>query len=143
MKEASNYVNISNFSFTIPPAVQALKFYQSLDGDKALSSVEPYLKLASAYLGLKEYKRSEEYLAYARWIVMNTTECPESIRAHVHLLLGQVNSAQENIPTAKAELSTAIYYSSKHSGPDSLLTSIGYFRLGTQCVCVICSYCLI
>lgn len=130
MKETSNFLNTSNFIFAIPPAVQAMKFYQSLDGDKSLSSVEPYLKLASAYLGLKEYKRAEEYLAYARWIVMNVTEAPEQIRAQVHLLLGQVNSAQENIPTAKAELSTAIYYSSRHSGPDSLLTSIGYFRLG-------------
>ena len=88
MKEAINYLNNNNFVYTIPPSVQALKLYQSLDGDKALTSVEPYLKLAQAYLGLKENKKAEEYVAYARWIVMNLPQCPEQVRAHVHMLLG-------------------------------------------------------
>ena len=89
MKEATNYVNNNNYIYTIPPSIQALKLYQALDGDKTLSSVEPYLKLAQAYLGLKENKRAEEYVAYARWIIMNLQQCPETVRSQVHMLLGK------------------------------------------------------
>jgi hypothetical protein len=38
---------------------------------RSISCVEPYLQLAHSYLGLNELKKSEEYLALARWIVLN------------------------------------------------------------------------
>lgn len=130
LTEASNLLSVKKYQLVIPAAIQALKFSQEIDGDRSISSVEPYLKLAHCYLGLNELKKAEEYLALARWIVLNSEECTDDTRAHLHMLIGRVNTAQGNFEGAKQEFANSIFYSSRCYGAEAVSTSIGYFRLG-------------
>lgn len=57
--EASNLLSVRKYYYVIPAAIQALKFCQELDGERSISSVEPYLQLAHAYLGLSDLKKAE------------------------------------------------------------------------------------
>lgn len=130
LSEASNLLSVKKYQLVIPAAIQALKFCQQIDGDRSISSVEPYLQLAHSYLGLSELKKSEEYLALARWIVLNSEECSDRTRSHLHMLVGRVYTAQGNFIGAKPEYANSIYYSSRYFGAESISTAIGYFRLG-------------
>ncbi len=56
--ESSNLLSVKKYQLVIPAAIQALKFCQEIDGERAISSVEPYLQLAHSYLGLNELRRS-------------------------------------------------------------------------------------
>ena len=150
LTEASNLLSVKKYQLVIPAAIQALKFCQEIDGDKSISSVEPYLKLAHSYLGLNELKKAEEYLALARWIVLNSEECADNTRSHLHMLIGRVNTALGHFDAAKPgeysskiysvficyssdlsmslEYASSIFHSSRCYGAESISTSIGYFR---------------
>ena len=93
-------------------------------------AIEPYLQLAHSYLGLSELRKSEEYLALARWIVLNSSDCSDRTRSHLHMLVGRVATAQGHFAVAKPEYANSIYYSSRYFGAESIATAIGYFRLG-------------
>jgi tetratricopeptide (TPR) repeat protein len=128
--EASNLLSVQKYLLAIPAAVQALKFSKDVDGERSLAVVEPYLILAQSYLGLKNVSKSEEYLALARWIVLNSAECPDLVRSRMYMLMGRVCTAQGKFEDAKSEFSSAIYYMSVNSGAESVAVSMGYFRLG-------------
>jgi tetratricopeptide (TPR) repeat protein len=128
--EASNLLSVKKYQLVIPAAIQGLKFSREIDGEKSLSSVEPYLQLAHAYLGLNDLKKAEEYVASARWIVLNNASCSAKTRSHLHMLAGRVFTAQGSIAGAKAEYSSSIYFCSRCFGTESISTAIGYFRLG-------------
>jgi tetratricopeptide (TPR) repeat protein len=128
--EASNLLSVQKYLLAIPAAVQALKFSKDVDGERSLAVVEPYLILAQSYLGLKNVSKSEEYLALARWIVLNSAECPDLVRSRMYMLMGRVCTAQGRFEEAKSEFSSAIYYMSVNAGAESVSVSMGYFRLG-------------
>ena len=73
---------------------QALKFCRELDGDTSILLVEPYLQLAQASFGLRRYKQCQEYLALARWIVLNAEECTDLTRSRLHQLCGRLYATQ-------------------------------------------------
>ena len=79
---------------TVPAASQALKFCRELDGDTSILLVEPYLQLAQASFGLRRYKQCQEYLALARWIVLNAEECTDLTRSRLHQLCGRLYATQ-------------------------------------------------
>ncbi len=51
LSESSKLLSVKKYQLAIPAAIQALKFTREIDGDRAISMVEPYLHLAQASLG--------------------------------------------------------------------------------------------
>lgn len=95
----STFENVSLSSFCANSilyylAYQALKFCKDIDGDKAISLVEPYMQLSQSCLGLKQFSKAEEYLSLARWIVLNTPTCSDKIKTRLHMLKGRVAISQ-------------------------------------------------
>lgn len=130
LTESSNLLSIQKFQLAVPASIQALMFSKDCDGDRSLTVVEPYLQLAQAYLGLQVYDKAEEFLALARWIVLNTDDCSDRIRARMYLLMGRVNTALGKLEDSKKEFSKSIFYMSRFQGAEAVDTSVGYFRLG-------------
>jgi len=130
LSESSNLLSVQKYQLAIPAACQALKFCAEVDGERSLAVVEPYLQLAQSYLGLKQLGKAEEYLALARWIVLNSEECSDKVRSRMHMLMGRVSTSQGKFEEAKPELASAIFYMSRCQGAEAVATSMGYFRLG-------------
>jgi tetratricopeptide (TPR) repeat protein len=130
LSESSSLLSVQKYQLAFPAAIQALKFCKEIDGEKALSLVEPYLHLSQAALGMRQLKKAEEYLALARWIVLNHDDCSDKIRSRLYTLKGRVGTAEGNFDTAKEDYAQAIYYGSKCYGAESIVTSLGYYRIG-------------
>ena len=130
LNESSNLLSVQKYQLAFPAAIQALKFCKEVDGEKSVSMVEPYLQLSQASLGLKQLHKAEEYLSLARWIVINNANCSDIVRSRLHMLMGRVHTAQGNFDEAKPNFADAVYYASRFYGAESIVASIGYFRLG-------------
>lgn len=130
MTEASNLLSVQKYHLAVPGAIQALKFCKDIYGDKSVEVVQPYLLLAQASLGMKKLKEAEEYLALAKWNVLNSVECPDRTRSQLHQLIGRLNFAQCNFDAAKLEFASCIFFSSRSYGAEAVATAPGYFRLG-------------
>lgn len=130
LTESSNLLSVKKYQLAVPAAYQALKFCKEVDGEKSVSMVEPYLQLSQASLGLKQFRKAEEYLSLARWIVLNTPNCSDRVKSRLFMLKGRVNTAQGVFDAAKPDFSAGIYHASRCYGAESIVSSIGYFRLG-------------
>jgi tetratricopeptide (TPR) repeat protein len=130
LAESSNHLSSQQFSLAFPAAFQALKFCKEIDGERSLSLVEPYLQLSQAVLGMRQLNKAEEYLALARWIVMNNDDCPDRIRSKLFSLKGRVGTSQGHFDSAKEDYAQAIYFASKCYGAESIVTSLGFFHIG-------------
>lgn len=130
LHESSKLMSVEKFSLAIPGAVHALKYAKDLDGEKSISVVEPNLHLGQAFLGLKEYSKALENLSLARWIVLNTPDCSNMTRSRLHMLFGRVLAAQGNFMQAKEEFASSVYSAAHEGGPETIATSMGFFRLG-------------
>lgn len=130
LTESSNLLSIKKYQYAVPAAIQALKFSKECDGDRSLAVVEPYLQLTQAYLGLEQLGKAQEFLALARWLVLNSEECEDRVRARMYMLMGRVNTALGKFEDAKPEFANAIYYMAKYQGAEAVATSMGYFRMG-------------
>lgn len=130
LTESSNLLSIQKFQLAIPASIQALMFSKDCDGDRSLTVVEPYLQLAQAYLGLNVHDKAEEFLALARWIVLNTEDCSDRLRSRMYLLMGRVNTALGKFEDSKNEFAKSIFYLSRFQGAEAVGTSVGYYRLG-------------
>ena len=129
LTEASNLLSVRKFQLAKPAALQALKFFQDLDGERAVSTSEPYLQLGQSALGMQDIKKAEEFLSLANWIILNN-EVSDKTRSKFHVLLGRVFVARGDFESAKSEFASCIFYASKYYGAESITTSMGYFRLG-------------
>lgn len=129
MTECSNLLSIQKYKLAFPAAYQALKFCKEVDGEKSVSTVEPYLLLSQSSLGLNQFNKAEEYLSLARWIVLNTPNCSDKSRSKLHMLKGRVASAQGNFDVAKVDFADGIYYCSRYFGAESIACAVGYYRL--------------
>lgn len=130
LAESASLLSLQKFNLAFPAAIQALKFCKEIDGEKSLSLVEPYLQLAQALVGMKQLGKAEEYLASARWIVLNSENCSDKIRWKLYNLKGRIGTAQGNFESAKQDYAYAIYYASNCYGAESIATSLGFYRLG-------------
>lgn len=131
LSESSKLMSMEKYPLAIPAAIQALKFCRDLDGDKSISVVEPNLHLGQSFLSVKEYNKALENLTLARWIVLNRSdECSNKTRSRLHMLLGRVQYGLGNHEDAKEEFASSIFYSSRDSGPETIATSMGFYRLG-------------
>lgn len=130
MAESSSLLSAHKYQLAVPAAVQALKYSKDVDGEDSLTVVEPYLHLAHASLGLKQISQAEDYLSFARWIVLNTSNCPDRTRSRMHQFLGRVYTAKGAFDDAKKEFASCIFYSSRFCGAEAIPTASGYFRLG-------------
>ena len=129
LTEASNLLSVRKFQLAKPAALQALKFFQDLDGERAVSTIEPYLQLGQSSLGMQDIKKAEEFLSLANWIILNN-QVSDKTRSKFHMLLGRVFVARGDFENAKSEFASCIFYASKYFGAESITTSMGYFRLG-------------
>jgi tetratricopeptide (TPR) repeat protein len=130
LAESSKLISVQQYNLAIPAAIQALKFCKDIDGDRSINMVEPYLQLGQIYLCLRQLPKAEEFLGLARWIVLNTIDCPDHTASHLHMLLGRVITAQGNFDLAKPEFAKSIFHASRCVGAESVAASLGYFRLG-------------
>lgn len=130
LAESLSLLSLQKYELAIPGATFALKLCKDIDGELSLSVVEPMLQLAQANLGLQHLKQAEEYLALARWNVLNAESCSDKILTRLHTLLGRVHTSEGNFSGAKDEFAQSIYFSSRTFGAESIQTSVGYYRLG-------------
>ena len=79
---------------------------------------------------MKQFNKAEEYLSLGRWIVLNDPSCEDKVRARMHMLKGRISIAQGLFDDAKPDFADAVYYSSRYYGAESIVSSIGYYRLG-------------
>jgi tetratricopeptide (TPR) repeat protein len=130
LTESSTLLSVQKYQLAFPAAFQALKFSKEVDGEKSISTVEPYLQLSQASLGLKQYSKAEEYLSLSRWIVHNNPSCSDKTKSRLYMLKGRVSIAQGNFDASKPDFADSIYFASRSYGAEAVVTSIGYFRLG-------------
>mmetsp|Transcript_2991 Transcript_2991/g.5094 ORF Transcript_2991/g.5094 Transcript_2991/m.5094 type:complete len:404 (+) Transcript_2991:50-1261(+) len=130
LNESSNLLSIHKYQLAFPAAIQALKFCKEVDGEKSVSMVEPYLQLSQASLGLQQLNKAEEYLSLARWIVLNSENCSDFVQSRLYMLKGRVSTALGHFEDAKPDFADAVYHASRCYGAESIVSSIGYFRLG-------------
>lgn len=128
--ESSNLLSVHKYQLAFPAAFQAVKFTKELDGEKSLTLVEPLLQLSQCCLGMKQFNKAEEYLSLARWIILSDTNCEDKVRARMHMLKGRICIAQGLFDAAKPDFADSVYYSSRYFGAESIVSSIGYYRLG-------------
>jgi len=128
--EASVLLSVHKYQLVIPAAIQALKFCRELDGDRSMSTIEPYLQLAQAFLGLHEFNKAEQYVAQAHWIVLNTPDCTDRLKYRLYILSGRAKAARGDFNEAKVQFASAIYFASRAFGAEAIFTSFGYFRIG-------------
>ena len=130
LSEASNLLSVNKYDLCVPAAIQALKFSRDLDGDRAISTVDPLLQISQAYLGKIEVNKAEEYLSKCNWIVVNNKNCSDRLKSRMYLLIGRVKASKGDFIEAKKHFSSGIFYASKAFGAEAIATSFGYFRLG-------------
>lgn len=130
MSEAAKLLSMKKYHLAIPAAIQALKFSKDVDGENAITVVDPYLYLAEAFLGLDKISQAEEYLSFARWIVLNTPNFSDRTASKLFQLLGRINFARANYDLAKRDFAQGVFYSSRFSGAEAIPTAQGYFSLG-------------
>jgi tetratricopeptide (TPR) repeat protein len=128
--ESASLLSLQKYTLAFPAAIQALKFCKEIDGERSLSLVEPYLHLSQALLGMKQLSKAQEYLALARWIVLNSPNCNDKIRWKLYSLKGRVGTAEGNFDEAKQDYAHAIYFASNCYGAESIATSISFYRIG-------------
>ena len=130
MSESAKLLSTKKYKLAIPAAIQALKFSKDVDGENAVSTVDPYLHLAEAFLGLNQIAQAEEYLSFARWIVLNSSGFSDRTAAKLFQLLGRINYARANYDGAKRDFAQGIFFSSRASGAEAIPSSLGYYSIG-------------
>jgi tetratricopeptide (TPR) repeat protein len=71
-----------------------------------------------------------QYLALAKWIVLNDDQCSDRIKSRLHQLLGRLHFSEGNMEEAKSEFASSVFYSAKCYGAEAIATSGGYYSLG-------------
>ena len=130
LSESTAWISKQRYDLAVPAATQALKLSKEVDGELSIEVVEPMLQLSQAYLGLSQLRQAEEYLALARWNIINADGCSDKVLSRMHLLMGRVLTAQGNFTNAKDELAQGVYFSSRTYGAESVPTAAGYYLLG-------------
>jgi len=119
----------SQYEYSIPAAMQSLKFSIEVYGLASIELVPSYLILGEACIGLGRLSQAEEYLSQAQWTVMKTPECKNDIKSRLHRNLGMLYATQENYDDALKHLAEDIYHASCAFGTDDIRTSGGYFHM--------------
>lgn len=130
MSESAKLLSTKKYKLAIPAATQALKYSKDVDGENAVSVVDPYLHLAEAFLGLNQISQAEEYLSFARWIVLNSAGVLDRTASKLYQLLGRINFARASYEAAKRDFAQSVFFSSRASGAEAIPTSLAYFCLG-------------
>lgn len=82
------------YDYSIPAAMQSLRFAIDIFGLSSIELVPSYLILAEASIGLGRVPQADEYLAQAQWTVLKTPTCGNEIRSDLHRILGLLNDAK-------------------------------------------------
>ncbi|KAI8847876.1 hypothetical protein BC829DRAFT_395322 [Chytridium lagenaria] len=108
--EAHKKLFEGQFDLAIPAALQALRFSMDVYGQNSIELV-PSLPIS------------------AKWAVLKSEKCENSVRAHLHKNFGLLYASQGSYEEALKQLAQDIYYSSLDHGPDHIAASGGYFQL--------------
>lgn len=71
-----------------------------------------------------------QYLALAKWIVLNDEKCSDRVKSRLHQLLGRLHTAEGKFEDAKTEFASSIFFSARTFGAEAIATAIGYYNLG-------------
>ncbi len=137
--QATAALSKQEYQRAIPAALQALKYQRELDGsDKSL--IVPYLLLGEAHTGLGKLQRAEEYLSFAKWVIISCEEkMPDDaadrttligLRGQLHRQFGKLFLFQDRFDEAEAEFASDAYFSGLAAGPESPETAQCYFHMG-------------
>lgn len=130
-----------------------MKFSKDVYGDLSIEVVEPYLCLAQISLGTKQLSDGEkvlpavqlhkiaglcynlfiflfQYLAQAKWNIINSPNSSDHIKARLHSLSGQLYLIKGDFTQARTEFAQMIYYNTRSNGAESIAASVGYCFLG-------------
>eukprot|EP00003_Mantamonas_plastica_P021477 TRINITY_DN3489_c0_g1_i8.p1 TRINITY_DN3489_c0_g1~~TRINITY_DN3489_c0_g1_i8.p1 ORF type:complete len:267 (-),score=44.91 TRINITY_DN3489_c0_g1_i8:100-900(-) len=127
--EALKYIYSRNFEYTIPTALQSLRFAVEIYGKGSIDTASSYLLLGEAFIGLGRFDQAEDNLALAKWTILKSTETRNDIKSQLHRNFGLLYAAKGKYNEAIKELANDIYYCSLNSGPEHITTATAYFNL--------------
>ncbi|KAG9397578.1 MYND finger [Carpediemonas membranifera] len=136
VEQATAALSRQEYQRAIPAALQALKYQKELDSNDR-SIVTPYLLLGEAHTGLGKLQRAEEFLSFAKWVLISCEETGESrsqaiiaLRGRLHRQFGKLFLFQDRFGEAEAEFAADAYYSGLATGPESPEAAQCYFHMG-------------
>lgn len=127
---ASQRIIGRDYEHAVPAGLRCLRTLQILYGESSTRLVPAYLLLGEANLRLGRTNQAEEFLSMSSYILSKSTEPLYEVKSRLYRNFGKLYLAQKNSLAAVEAFSKDILYSSQAQGPESLLTSPGYFYLG-------------
>eukprot|EP01027_Heterolobosea_sp_BB2_P012666 GEZU01018331.1.p1 GENE.GEZU01018331.1~~GEZU01018331.1.p1 ORF type:complete len:365 (-),score=70.32 GEZU01018331.1:50-1144(-) len=111
--------------------VKALELTQDFYGTNSIFLIPAYFHLAKTNQSLGKYQQAEEFLSLANWTILkNGPDVDNGIYAELHQSFGLLYTVQNKLDLAIAHLAQSVYYMSLVMGPESVITSFGYYNLG-------------
>lgn len=117
------------YEYSIPAAMQSLKFSIEVFGLASIQLVPSYLILGEACIGLGRLTQAEEYLSQAQWTVVKTPECKDDMKSRLYRNLGMLYASKGQYEEALRYIAEDIYHASCAFGTDHIKTSGGYFHM--------------
>ncbi|KAI1892535.1 hypothetical protein AGOR_G00134590 [Albula goreensis] len=118
-----------SYKESLPAALLSLRSAMDAYGTSCVQLVPAYLLLAEANIGLGNLSPAEQYLSWAEWTVLRTTNCSQTVHHKLHRCMGRLLIVKGNLEEALFHLSNDIYYASEEYGQDSIVTCGGYFLM--------------
>ncbi|KAJ3356693.1 Zinc finger MYND domain-containing protein 12 [Kappamyces sp. JEL0680] len=131
-QQAYKFLFEGQFELAIPAALQSLRFSMKIYGNKSVELVPSYLILGEASIGtsiwltagLKKYREAEDYLSLAKWAILQSQSCNDTLMAKLHRNFGQLYAAQDLHDKALYQLALDV-----RDGGLSAVTG-GYYQMG-------------
>lgn len=79
---------------------------------------------------LHNHVASLQYLAQAKWNIINSPNSSDQTKSRLHSLSGQLYLMKRDFEQARVEFAQMVYYSTRSNGAESVAASVGYCYLG-------------
>ncbi|KAJ3307146.1 Zinc finger MYND domain-containing protein 12 [Kappamyces sp. JEL0829] len=129
-QQAYKFLFEGQFELAIPAALQSLRFSMKIYGNKSVELVPSYLILGEASIGLKKYREAEDYLSLAKWAILQSQSCNDTLMAKLHRNFGQLYAAQDLHDKALYQLALDVYHSSLATSTEDASVTGGYYQMG-------------
>eukprot|EP00659_Diplonema_papillatum_P008445 gene8445-13020_t len=114
----------------IEGGLKALKLKESYYSPGSLKLIPSYFHLARTNQYMDRFKAAEEFLSLAQWIILKNSSTDTALQAELHQTYGLLYASDGRLDAALKQLALATYFLTELNGPNSILTSFGYFDLG-------------
>jgi tetratricopeptide (TPR) repeat protein len=99
--------------------------------NQPIELVPSYLILGEASIGMKHFDEAEDYLSLAKWAILKSKSCDDTIKSKLHRNFGQLYASQKQYDKALNQFSLNVYYSCLVHNPKHIAVTGGYYKIGT------------